>query len=175
MIHRVHLRFVTVALLAAVACSGGPSATNWISDPGPRALQSGPANLIVCPAATAQASSGLIGPLGGVLTVGGATVLIPPNAVLLPTTFTLTVPASKYLEIEVTPAGGTHYTFAAPVAVTIDYSRCGRRDLDSSDLSVWYIDSQTKALLQNMRAVQDRLTHTVTFTTLHFSGYAVAD
>jgi hypothetical protein len=131
--------------------------------------------LIKCPAGAAQSASSLIGPLGGVLAVEGAQVVIPANAVLSPTTFTLTVPASKYVEIDVTTGDSEHYVFSQPVLVTLDYGRCGRSDLLRAPLTAWNIDPQTKALLEPMISVDNKLTQTVTFTTLHFSGYAVAD
>jgi hypothetical protein len=132
-------------------------------------------SLIKCPAGPEQSATALIGPLGGVLTVGATRVEIPANAVLSPTTFKLTVPASKYVEIEVTTDASEHYVFAQPVLVTLDYGRCGRSDLLRAPLTAWNIDPQTKALLEPMVSVDDKLAQTVTFTTLHFSGYAVAD
>jgi hypothetical protein len=132
-------------------------------------------SLIICPAGQPQSASALIGPLGGVLAAGGAQVVIPANAVLSPTTFTLSVPASKYVEIEVTTDASEHYVFSQPVLVTLDYGRCGRSNLLRAPLSAWNIDPQTKALLEPMTSVDDKLAHTVTFTTIHFSGYAVAD
>jgi hypothetical protein len=169
------LRFVTFALIAAAGCSREPSATTRISDPVPRRVLGAVPTLVQCPAVATETATGLIGPLGGVLAAGNTQVLIPADAVLFPTSFTLTVPASPYAEIEVTPAGGTHFIFAIPVVVTIDYGRCGRPELDDRPLSVWNIDTESKALLEGMGGIQDKLTHTITFTTAHFSGYAVAD
>ena len=132
-------------------------------------------SLITCPAGTAQSATALIGPLGGVLAAGGTQVVIPANAVLSPTTFTLRVPESKYVEIEVTTDSSEHYVFAQPVVITLDYGRCGRSDILRAPMIAWNIDPQTKALLEPMTSVDDTVAQTVTFTTLHFSGYAVAD
>ena len=131
--------------------------------------------LISCPTGETQSASALIGPLGGVLAAGNTQVIIPANAVLSPTTFKLTVPASKYVEIEVTTDESEHYVFEQPVTVTLDYGRCGRSNILRAPLTAWNIDPQTKALLEPMISVDNKLTQTVTFTTLHFSGYAVAD
>ena len=131
--------------------------------------------LIRCPAAEAQTASALIGPLGGVLSAGNTQVVIPANAVLSPTTFNLIVPTSKYVEIEVTTDTSEHYLFSQPVLVTIDYGRCGRSNILRAPLTAWNIDPETKALLAPMISLDNKLTQTVTFTTLHFSGYAVAD
>jgi hypothetical protein len=152
--------------------AAGPSPTDGSSLLG---LFAQDPSLIKCPAGPEQSASALIGPLGGMLAVGNTRVVIPENAVLSPTTFTLTVPASKYVEIEVTTDASEHYVFSQPVLVTLDYGRCDRAKLLREPLSVWNIDPQTKALLEPMISVDDKLTRTVTFTTLHFSGYAVAD
>jgi hypothetical protein len=134
-----------------------------------------PTKLLVCPSGTAQSATGVIGSLGGVLSVGGTSVTIPANAVLQPTSFTLTVPASKYVEIEVTAGDADHYLFSQPVVVAIDYGRCGGGSLLSTPHQAWNIDPATKALLENMGGVDSKLTHTVVFSTIHFSGYALAD
>jgi hypothetical protein len=173
---RFHILLATTLIVGGVAsCT-----TDTISAPQPGAqaslLGSGNApSLITCPAADSRSTTGLIGPLGGVLSVGNTSVVIPANAVLDPTTFTLKVPSSKYVEIEVTANGGEHYVFAQPVTVTIDYGRCSRSNIDLAPLSAWNIDPVTKALLEREPSVDNKLTRTVTFTTIHFSGYAVAD
>ena len=173
---------LTLALGVALALAGAASCTaDRAASPLPAerssllGLGSDSPSLITCPAGAAQSVTSTIGPLGGLLAVGNTRVLIPANAVLAPTSFTLTVPSSKYVEIEVTAAGTEHFVFELPVTATIDYSRCSRSNLQRGLLSVWNIDPATKALLEPMPSVDDKLTRTVTFTTLHFSGYAVAD
>jgi len=58
--------------------------------------------------------------------------------------------------------------------VTIDYSRCNRWSTLFKLLSVWNIDQDTKALLQNMGGIDNKLTQSITFVTPHFSGFAIA-
>jgi hypothetical protein len=41
-------------------------------------------------------------------------------------------------------------------------------------LSVWNIDLDSNQLLQQMVSVDNKLTHQITFTTIHLSGYALA-
>jgi hypothetical protein len=60
------------------------------------------------------------------------------------------------------------------VSVAIDYSRCSAAEANKAPLSVWHIDSQTGQLLEPMGGVDDKSTHSITFTTGHLSGYAVA-
>lgn len=131
--------------------------------------------LLECPVAQTQRASGLVGLLGGLLQVAGTQVHFPLGAVPLLTEFTAVVPASNHMEISVSASGLGHYLFNQPVTVTIDYSRCPDSVLEKGPLSVWYIDEDTKALLQNMGGVDDRARKRITFTTDHFSGYALAN
>ena len=162
------------ALFVASACGDGGSPTQAVAA-GSLFPSTASPSLVSCPSTSAQSVSGLIGALGGTLSVGGTIVTIPANAVLSPTNFTLTIPASPYMEIEVTAGDSSHFVFSQPVAVTIDYGRCAGRSLLGPSYQAWNIDPTTHALLENMGGVDVKLTHTVVFTTLHFSGYALAD
>jgi hypothetical protein len=117
----------------------------------------------------------VIGVLGGTVGVDGSRITLPPGAVLEPTTITVTVPASKYVEIDVSANGAEHFEFLVPAAVTISYARCTRSDINAKVLSAWYIDSVLKTLLQHMGGVDNKITRTVTFTTDHLSGYSIAE
>lgn len=170
-----HSRFVlaTMLVLSVAACSDPQSVA------GPEAIAVGPqfaagsAAPIECPIATTQSASATIGLLGGTVAVGGTAVVIPAGAVLLPENFTLTIPASNYLQIDVTAGNSEHYEFLKPISVTIDYSRCTRSNIDKAPLTVWYWDGTT--LLENMNGTDDKATRTMTFGTPHLSGYVIAD
>ena len=178
---------LALALLAVVACSGDVTSPSQPADVGQSAAGHsllGPilpspdvtgATLIDCPTATTQSVTSHIGPSGGLLSIGNTSVVIPLGAVLFPQDFTLTIPASQYAEIRVRTGGAEHYLFQLPIAMTIDYSRCATPALDQHQLSAWNIDPDSKALLQQMIGVDSKLTHTIVFTTIHLSGYAVAD
>lgn len=177
---------LAVALLAVAACAGdgaAPTQPPSASSEAPIAREqsssaataAATATLIECPPATAQSTSARIGPLGGILALGKTRVVIPLSAVLFPRTFTLTVPGSNLAEIEVSAEGSSSYLFRLPIVMAIDYSSCNRPELDGQLLSVWNIDPQSKQLLERMIGVDEKLTHTVIFTTIHLSGYAVAD
>jgi hypothetical protein len=183
MIRVTELRFA-LALLAVAACSGdvtAPSrqapATPGSSTPLLGILEPGAssATLIDCPVATTESVTSRIGYSGGVLSLGNTRVVIPLGAVLFPQDFTLTIPASHYAEIRVRTGSAEHYLFQVPIAMTIDYSRCATAATDQRLLTVWNIDPDSKALLEPMTGVDDKLTHTIVFTTIHLSGYAVAD
>ena len=131
-----------------------------------------PATLAVCPTNQTQSTSSVLGVLGGTVSLDGSSVVLPAGALLSSATIALTIPASQYMEIGVTANGG-HYLFQQSIAITIDYSRCSP-DVQAKTLSVWNIDPNTKQLLQNMGGIDNKLTHQITFTTIHLSGYALA-
>jgi hypothetical protein len=131
--------------------------------------------LLTCPNSTPLTSTFVADPLlGGSLTLAGTTVTIPSGAVTLPTVFVVTIPASRYMEIEVHALGLTEFIFGQPATISIDYSRCTRPAADRNTLQAFYIDSDTKALLENMNGTDDKAARKVTFNTGHLSGYALA-
>lgn len=148
---------------------GGSHGDGTGSDP------SSGANLLVCPVDTSVSVHTIIGSLGGALSIGGTSVAIPAGALLGDTTVTLTLPAGQLMEADLSVGAGQSIVFLKPVVVTIDYSRCGRAEQTALPLSVWNIDEHTKALLENMGGLDNKLTQQLTFTTIHFSGYAVAN
>lgn len=178
---------LALALLALAACSGDVTSpaqpanadagtagsTGWW--PVPSLTDVSDATLIACPTTSTESVTQHIGLSGGVLAIGNTRVVIPLGAVLFPEDFTLTIPASPYAEIRVRAGSAEHYLFQRPVLMSIDYSRCATPELDQHALSVWNIDPDSKALLEQMLGMDLKLNHTITFTTIHLSGYAVAD
>ncbi len=129
--------------------------------------------LISCPTNTTQSTSALSGVLGGTVSLGGSSITIPSGALSLPTLITVTLPAGQYMEVDVQANNLTSFLFNQPVSITIDYARCNQ-NLSGDTLTVWNIDQQTKALIQDMGGVNDAANQSITFTTGHLSGYAVA-
>ena len=162
-----------LAVLLAVTSCGEPRAT------APQASASRSQNtsptLIECPTNQTSSTSGLVGLLGGIVQLGATGITIPDGALLAPTLIQVTVPASRFMEIDVSAVGFTSFLFQQPVTITIDYSRCNRNDLDPQKLQVWHIDPLTHQMLENMGGVVDPVTQQITFTTGHLSGYAVAN
>jgi hypothetical protein len=101
--------------------------------------------------------------------------VFPEGALSDGTNVTLTIPASPYVEIDIHTDRENEFLqpFLRPI-VTISYARCNRSDLFLKWLSAWYIDSDTKALLEKMPSFDNKLTSSVTFRASHFSGYAIA-
>ncbi len=130
--------------------------------------------LLSCPSDATQQTTALIGSLGGTVSLLGTSVKIPSGALLGDTQVELTIPAGQYMEVDLSVNNGQHISFLQPVVVTIDYSRCNRWSTLFKLLSVWNIDQDTKALLENMGGIDNKLTQSITFITPHFSGFAIA-
>jgi hypothetical protein len=170
---RLSSKLALVATLIGVACS--EPATSAVSSRAALSNASSGPVLVACPVDSTVQASAVITPLGGIVSAGGTSITVPAGAVLVPTTISVTVPASKYMEVDITANGAEHFTFQVPVTVSVGYSRCSRSNIDKSALSVWHIDTATKALLQNMGGTDDKTARTVTFSTDHLSGYAIAN
>ena len=130
--------------------------------------------LVACPNTVARTTQALIGPLGGTLSLAGTTIGIPSGALTDLTLITLTIPASQYMEIDVRANNLLSFVFNKPIGVRIDYSRCTSPVVDQAKLSVWHIDAQSKALLENMGGTDNKSANTIDFTTGHLSNYAIA-
>jgi hypothetical protein len=159
-IDRKLTRLIAIGLIALTG-----SCHDWFPPP-PQAT------LAICPSSETQSASGLLGVLGGTVSIGGTSVVVPLGDLLTDTSIELTIPASAYMEIGVTANGG-HFLFQDPIAITVDYSRCSP-DIQAKALSVWHIDPNTHSLIENMGGVDNKLTHSITFTTIHLSGFAIA-
>jgi hypothetical protein len=164
---------VTATIVFMGLSCGEPRATA----PGTSASRSDNASpsLLECPSSETTTTSAVVGLLGGVIQLGGTSITIPSGALTAPTLLQLTIPASRYMEIDVTAVGFTSFLFQQPVSVTIDYSRCARSDVDQQTLHVWHIDPVTKQLLEDMGGTDDKTSRRITFSTGHLSGYAVAN
>lgn len=128
--------------------------------------------LSLCQVAPSAQVTGVVGPTGGSLAAGGVSMTLPPGAVLHDTEFRLHVPSSPHAEVEIHANGQDHFQFDAPVVIAMDYSRCGT---PTGTLSAWHIDPETKALLEDMGGVDDVVNRRVVFSTMHLSGYAIAN
>lgn len=160
------------------ACTNVPESPSQQSLTAPRADVTDLSSLtpLVCPTdSTQQSTVGLIGLLGGQLTLGRNQLTIPLGAVLSLTGFQITLPPGNAVEADVSAVGLTSFLFQSPVSITIDYSRCPPGAVpDGATLQVVYIDSQTKQILAAMGGVNDPFARTITFQTSHLSGYEVA-
>ena len=166
-----HALFLS-GLLPITACDRPDGAETAYS---PQLYGMSGATLLECPSSQPRAAERRILPLGGVVGVDGHAVVVPLGAILGATEIGIEVPASRHMRVELTANDEEHWQFLAPLTVTIDYSRCPASALGTTPLSVWHIDSDTGELLEEMGGVDDRLLKQITFTTDHFSGYAIAN
>lgn len=174
--HYDHLaaRLSTLLLGVAVfaACGDGSDPTTLTPD-GPAFASSGPV-LVECPVDYEISTTGTLGATGGAIRLENHELAVPALALILTTTFEVAAPISNYMELSVQADGASSFEFEKPVSITIDYSRCSRSNIDKAALSVWHIDPVSKALLENMGGVDDKVNRTITFQTDHLSHFSVA-
>jgi hypothetical protein len=117
----------------------------------------------------------VVGRDGGTATFGGTRLVVPAGAVPVSTVFEIVLPASEVVQVEVHALGVEHYVFERPITIAVSYARCNADPipLDAVAEGV-YIAREPYTVLENMGGVVDRTERTVTFTTGHLSGYAVA-
>ena len=177
MSERSKSRFKSFVVTAAIAFMGLSCGEQRATAPQASATRSDgmSPSLLECPSTETTTTSAVVGLLGGVIQLGGTSITIPSGALTTPTLLQVTIPASRYMEIDVTAVGFTSFLFQQPVSVTIDYSRCARSDIDQQTLHVWHIDPVTKQLLEDMGGTDDKTSRRITFSTGHLSGYAVAN
>jgi hypothetical protein len=170
--------FTAAATVVALSCDG-PGVTGVDSNLAPprseaERLLFNP-RALVCPASETATTSATVGPLGGLVSVGGTSISIPVGALLEPVTLSVTVPASNYMEIDISVAGADHFVFQLPVVVTVSYERCNRSNILGLPLAAWYFEGDPKTLLERMSSVDNKLARSVTFVTPHLSGYILAN
>lgn len=125
--------------------------------------------LLSCRTTSAYASSAVIGPRGGMLTVGPHYLIVPPNALRAATRISATAPSGQYVEVHFQPEG---LRFERPVAVALSYRHCGL--IRGALLKVVYVDSQ-RSILEILPSLPDLFNRRVYGKTDHFSGYMLAD
>lgn len=130
-------------------------------------------DLLACPGGSDDdVVTKVIGPNGGKIKLGGFVMRVPAGAVPETTTFVMRVPQANVLKVKIRARDEQHYTFLAPVQITLDYSRCSAAP---PELTAWYVDENSDAELEQMPGVNDSHAQTFTLQTGHLSGYALAN
>lgn len=172
------MRRITIAatflLVAAAGCADHPAAPRPTEESA-ALLSDTEIEFLHCPSATDRSVTGTVGTLGGSLAVDGHRFTLPPLAIAEPTTFTMTAPASEYVELEIHAHGYDSFQFLLPAEIEISYDRCEHEDIEHGALSVWYIDGLTGELLEFMGGVADADARSVTFSSGHLSGFIIAN
>ncbi len=168
-------RFAAVALAAALTACSEPTTAPQFDDAAPNLSGTQTASgLLECRRTFFDITWGLVGPVGGLLSLDGHSITFPPLALDRLALVTLRTPSTRFVEVEARVNGRDHFQFAQPVTVVLDYSRCQPWQIGPEPLTVWQIDPDTKAFIRDMGGVDDRENRRITFTTDHFSGCAVA-
>ncbi len=168
-------RFTTVALAAALTACSEPTTAPTFDEPAPSLSGTQTASgLLECRRTLFDVTWGLVGPLGGLISLDGHSISVPPLALDRVVLVALRTPSTRFVEVEARVNGRDHFEFGQPVTVTLDYSRCQPWQIGPEPLTVWQIDPDTKEFIRDMGGVDDRANRRISFTTDHFSGYAVA-
>lgn len=179
--------WLAIPALALVAACADQEPIQPITSSSPSLSSGSSSVLIECEATTSVSATDTISVLGGTIQVtdaagGTHSVSFPENAVASATVFDFTVPASKYVEVDVT---AKDLLTGEPVAITfpadaqptlgISYRRCTRSDVLNKDLRLFNIDGTTKAVLEGPFGSKDGGVSDprVVGKVPHFSAYAV--
>jgi hypothetical protein len=171
---RRKLTLVSTALLIALTTACGLDSRGASSLTGPeqapsRGLLSGLLpTLFSCPSTQSYTASQLIGPAGGVLTVGPHSLSVPQGALSSTVLISATAPAGNYVAVRFQPEG---LQFATPSRLTMSYRQCGL--VQGLLLQVVYVDGQLR-ILELLSSLNDLLHRTVSAKVSHFSSYMLA-
>src|SRR5262249_40346376 len=92
-------------VMIITSCGGATSPTDSSANSKGLLADSTLPSLVECPTNTTLQTHATIGTLGGVLNLAGTSVSIPVGALLAPTEIVLTIPASTYMEIDISVPG----------------------------------------------------------------------
>ncbi len=124
-----------------------------------------------CAADSVRATgSATIGFFGGTIRFGHNTLVVPPAALLTPTTITATDPGQGYVAAQFQPQG---LHFVAPAILTMGYGQCSPPP--TGNLSIVFTNGLLGAILQLLPSVDDLLGKQVIAPITHFSVYMLAD
>jgi hypothetical protein len=116
---------VLVVCLVLVYCGDGPTAPPVAQTTPDASLLGGllrPLGLLQCSDLPYASTTQTIGPLGGRISAGPHTLVIPPGALDEPTTITMTQPTGDGVNaVRFAPEG---LQFERPAALTMSYSNC---------------------------------------------------
>jgi hypothetical protein len=129
-------------------------------------VSSGNPDLVVCKTKTSASVSQRIGSQGGVLTLNGHTLVIPPKALSSKVTITLSQEKGINSLVDLQPEG---LQFAIPASLTLDYSDC---TIPPSAAVVGYLNPN--GTIEPLPSLDLRDLLKVTAPLAHFSQYAVA-
>jgi hypothetical protein len=156
-------------LVAALACTDR-TPTSVPAAPAPEAsligALLGPTGLLKCSNLPYASDTETIGPLGGVLRAGPHSLVIPPGALLSPTTITIGLGVNA---VKFQPEG---LRFTAPAVLTMSYSNCSLLG-KLLPKRIAYTDDNLN-ILSYLLSLDNLFSKNVTGKVNHFSDYVVA-
>jgi len=160
-------------LIVALACTDrSPTSVAPVAPPPQADLIGsllGATGLLKCSALPYASSTRTIGPLGGSISAGPHTLVIPPGALLAPTTITMTAPTGLGVNaVKFQPEG---LRFAAPAILTMSYSNCSLLG-KILPKRIAYTDDHLN-IISYLLSLDNLLSRYVTGKVNHFSDYVV--
>jgi hypothetical protein len=160
------LTLATLALAVWGCSDAGPTAPAGSVAAPSFDVSSGNPDLVVCKTKTSASVSQRIGAKGGMLTLNGHTLVIPPYALSSTVKITLSQQRGINSQVDLQPEG---LQFAIPASLTLDYSGC---TIPPSSALVAYLNPNGTVEALPSLDLRDLLK--VTAPLQHFSQYAVA-
>jgi len=173
------LAVLVLVLLVSQSCGEPPSApaipvAAAPAAPAPQAdligSLLGATGLLKCSNLPYDSETKTIGPLGGTISAGPHTLVIPPGALLAPTQITMTAPTGLGVNaVKFQPAG---LRFIAPAALSMSYANCSLLG-KLLPKRIAYTDNNLN-ILYYLLSLDNLFSKYVTGKVNHFSDYAVA-
>jgi hypothetical protein len=166
-------RLVVVALCLSLALACGehaPTAAPQAPEASLIGSLLGPTGLLKCSALPYAESSATIGPLGGTISAGPHKLVIPPGALLTPTTITMSAPSGLGVNaVKFQPEG---LRFLSPAVLTMSYSNCSLLG-NLLPKRIAYTDDNLN-ILSYLLSLDNLLSNRVIGKVNHFSDYVIA-
>jgi hypothetical protein len=168
------LPVIALLLAVAVACSDRTPTAVPVAAPAPEAsligALLGPTGLLKCSNLPYASSTQTIGPLGGTISAGPHTLVVPPGALLSATTITMTAPTGLGVNaVKFKPEG---LRFVTPAALTMSYANCSLLG-KVLPKRIAYTDDNLN-ILYYLLSLDILLGKQVTGKVNHFSDYVIA-
>jgi len=130
----------------------------------------GGTGLLKCSNLPYASSTKTIGALGGTISAGPHSLVIPPGALLSPTTITMTAPTGLGVNaVKFQPEG---LRFTAPAALTMSYANCSLLG-KLLPKRIAYTDDNLN-IISYLLSLDNLLSKNVTGKVNHFSDYVIA-
>ena len=166
------LAVLVLVLLVSPSCRESP--TSSPATPTPEASLIGsllkPTGLLRCSNLPYAQATATIGRQGGSISAGPHTLVIPPGALLSPTTITMTAPTGLGVNAVTFQPHGLQ--FLTPASLTMSYSNCSLLGL-LLPKEIAYTDDNLN-ILSYLLSLDNLLSQRVTGKVNHFSAYVVA-